>query len=38
MGILLVVLLAIAVPLVGIGIYNLQNLLECWTQQKHAQD
>ena len=38
MIILLVAFLAVAAPLVGIGIYNLQNLVECRTQQKHAQD
>ena len=38
MNILLVMCLAVAMPLAAMAIYNLQNLLECWTQQKHAQD
>jgi hypothetical protein len=38
MNVLLVACLAVATPLVGIGIFNVQNQLECWDQQKHAQD
>jgi hypothetical protein len=38
MNALLVTCLAVAMPLAGIAIYNLQNLLEGRTQQKHAQD
>ena len=35
---LLVVCLAIGTPLVGLGVYDLQNRLECWAQERHAQD
>lgn len=38
MNLLLVACLVVAVPLVAIGIYTLQELLECRDQQKHAQD
>ena len=38
MILLLVVCLAIAAPLIGMVLYDLQKQLECWTQQRHAQD
>ena len=38
MSTLLITCLAVATPFVGAGIYSVQNRLECWTQQKHAQD
>ena len=38
MSMLLIVGLAIAIPLVGVGLFSVQNRLEFWTQQKHEKD
>jgi hypothetical protein len=38
MSILLAACLAVAVPLVGLGIYTLQDQLEGWDQQRHSRD
>jgi hypothetical protein len=38
MSMLLIVGLAIAIPLVGVGLLSVQNRLEFWTQQKHEKD
>jgi hypothetical protein len=38
MGMLLVACSAVAIPLVGIGLFSVQNRLEFWTQQKHEKD
>ena len=38
MSILLAAGLTVAVPFVCLGIYTLQNQLECRTQQKHSRD
>ena len=38
MSILLAACLAVAAPLIGVGLYNLQDQLECRDQQRHAQD
>jgi hypothetical protein len=35
---LLVVLLVLGAPLVGIAVYETQNRLEGWAQERHAQD
>ena len=35
---LMVVLLAVASPVVGMSLYDLQTRLERWSQERHAQD
>jgi hypothetical protein len=38
MGMLLMACFAVAMPLVGLGLFSVQNRLEFWTQQRHEKD
>jgi hypothetical protein len=38
MSMLLIACLAVAIPLVGLGLFSVQNRLEFWTQQRHEKD
>lgn len=38
MSMLLIACLAVATPLVGLGLFGVQNRLEFWTQQRHEKD
>ncbi len=38
MGTILVAVLSVGVPLAALGLYDLQESLERWEQERHAQD
>jgi hypothetical protein len=38
MSLLLIVCLALGMPLVGLAVYDIQNRLESWAHDRHAED
>ena len=38
MGTILVAVLSVAMPLAALGLYDLQDALERWEHQRHAED